>query len=187
MQSWPTGKFAVIYADPPWSYYGDPAKDQACGKHYDCMTDDELARLPVRDLCRDDSVVLVWATCPRLDAAIRLISAWGFHYRGIPFVWVKTSKSGKVISGQGVRPTITKPTCELLLAGSTRKRGRPLPILDESMGQVVLAPRGMHSEKPHVVRERIVGLFGDVPRIELFARHRCDGWHAWGNEIPTCV
>lgn len=181
--NWPTGKFSVIYADPPWSYYGDPTKDQACGKHYACMTDEELAGLPVRDLCCDDSVVLVWATCPRLDSAIRLISAWGLQYRGIPFIWVKTSKDGKIINGQGVRPTITKPTCELLLAGSINKRGRPLPVLNESMGQVVLAPRGRHSEKPHVVRDKIVGIFGDVPRIELFSRHQCDGWHSWGNEV----
>ena len=27
-------------------------------------------------------------------------------------------------------------------------------------------------------------LLGDVPRIELFARQRADGWDAWGNEAP---
>jgi site-specific DNA-methyltransferase (adenine-specific) len=24
---------------------------------------------------------------------------------------------------------------------------------------------------------------GDVPRIELFARQKFDGWDAWGNEV----
>ena len=24
---------------------------------------------------------------------------------------------------------------------------------------------------------------GDLPRIELFAREKCDGWDSWGNEI----
>lgn len=36
---------------------------------------------------------------------------------------------------------------------------------------------------PNVVRDRIVELFGDVPRIELFARQQADGWVAIVNEI----
>ena len=32
------------------------------------------------------------------------------------------------------------------------------------------------------VRERIVELFGDIPRIELFARESMSGWDCWGNE-----
>jgi site-specific DNA-methyltransferase (adenine-specific) len=27
-------------------------------------------------------------------------------------------------------------------------------------------------------------LCGDVPRIELFARQRTQGWDVWGNEVP---
>lgn len=34
-------------------------------------------------------------------------------------------------------------------------------------------------------RQRIVELLGDVPRIELFARQRVDGWDAWGKEVPA--
>ena len=40
-----------------------------------------------------------------------------------------------------------------------------------------------HSEKPNSARERIVKLCGDIPRIELFARQRVDGWDSWGNEV----
>ena len=32
-------------------------------------------------------------------------------------------------------------------------------------------------------RDRIVQLFGDIPRIELFARQEADGWDCWGNEV----
>ena len=176
------GVFDVIYADPPWTYYGDPNKDQACGKHYACMTDTDLAGLPVRELCADRAVVFLWATCPRLDAGIRLLQAWKLHFRGVPFVWVKTRKDGGIIGGQGIRPTLTKPTVELVLAGCTTARGRTLPILDEGMPQVVLAPRGRHSAKPAEVRDRIVRLMGDVPRIELFARESISGWVTLGNE-----
>ena len=41
-----------------------------------------------------------------------------------------------------------------------------------------------HSRKPAEIRDRIVELCGDVPRIELFARQVADGWDRWGNEAP---
>lgn len=28
-----------------------------------------------------------------------------------------------------------------------------------------------------------VELVGDLPRIELFARQKTDGWDVWGNEV----
>lgn len=31
-------------------------------------------------------------------------------------------------------------------------------------------------------RDRIVQLYGNVPRVELFARQNVNGWDAWGNE-----
>jgi N6-adenosine-specific RNA methylase IME4 len=44
------------------------------------------------------------------------------------------------------------------------------------------APPGEHSAKPPEVRERIVKLMGDLPRIELFARERTEGWDVFGND-----
>ena len=40
-----------------------------------------------------------------------------------------------------------------------------------------------HSKKPDEVRKRIVELFGELPRIELFARQKTSGWDVWGNEV----
>lgn len=48
--------------------------------------------------------------------------------------------------------------------------------------KVLLAPRQEHSAKPPEVRERIVQLMGDLPRIELYARERVPGWAAWGDD-----
>jgi N6-adenosine-specific RNA methylase IME4 len=33
------------------------------------------------------------------------------------------------------------------------------------------------------VRDRITQLYGDVPKIELFAREKFDGWDSWGLAI----
>ena len=40
-----------------------------------------------------------------------------------------------------------------------------------------------HSEKPAIFRDIIVAHSGDLPRVELFARHKVDGWDSWGEEI----
>ncbi|MGA1764697.1 MAG: MT-A70 family methyltransferase, partial [Ilumatobacteraceae bacterium] len=79
------GKCDIVYADPPWSYYGDAHKMGAAGKHYALMSDEDLAKLPVKELLRDPQrgAFFVWATCPKLDLAIRTIDAWGLHYRGV--------------------------------------------------------------------------------------------------------
>lgn len=179
------GKYDIVYADPPWSYYGDPNKMAAAGKHYSLMADDDLARLPIKSLLRDPKkgAFFIWATCPRLDLAIHTIEAWGLCYRGVAFNWVKTRRDGGVIGAQGVPPTATKPTSELCLFATTKKKGRPFPLLDSAVPQVILAPRGKHSEKPAITREYIGRLYGPRPCIELFARTQTPGWAVWGNEI----
>lgn len=177
--------YKLLYADPAWKYWGDPDKDQAAGKHYNQMSLEELAKLPVKERFDGHGVLCMWATGPKLDVAIDLIRAWGLHYRGVGYVWVKTAKDGHIIEGQGVRPSFVKPTTEYVLIGSTQAQGRPLPIFDEGQPQVVFAPRGGHSDKPDEVRVRIEELFGDIPRLELFARARYPGWDAWGMEVDA--
>lgn len=182
-------KFDLVLADPPWSYYGSATKNAAAGKHYDLVENEHLYKLKeVHNVCNKNSALFMWATCPRLDRAVDLMKKWGYNYRGVAFVWVKTTKEGKIIEGQGVRPTFVKPTTEFLLVGTTNKTGRPFPIHTESMGQVVLAPRtGKHSEKPSVFHERIEKLCGPgTNKLELFCRGvPREGWYGWGMECDS--
>ena len=177
------GKYDLVYADPPWPMYGDGQKNAAAAKHYDLMTLDAICDLPVRALFRDQGALFLWATCPRLDIAMSAIKAWGLHYRGVAFVWVKCRKDGAIIGAQGVPPTATKPTTELCLLATTCKRGRPLKLQSSKVSQVIVATRGKHSEKPSEARDRIVEVYGDRPRIELFARTKTSGWNVYGNEV----
>ena len=62
-------------------------------------------------------------------------------------------------------------------------KGKTLPRISRRVHQVVLSHVEEHSKKPNEVRKRIVELFGDLPRIELFARQYADGWDCWGNEV----
>lgn len=179
----PPGPYEVVLADPPWSYTGAPDKWGAAAKFYNTLSVDDLAKLPVRDVMASCSVLFLWATCPKLDSAIDLIRRWDLHYRGVAFVWVKTARDGRPIGAQGVRPSITKPLTEMVLAASTVQKGRPLPLASESICQTVFAPRTDHSAKPVAVQDSIEMMYPDFRKIELFARSRREGWDAWGDEI----
>ena len=59
-----------------------------------------------------------------------------------------------------------------------------LKVQSHSVKQVIVAPYTKHSEKPAEVRDRIVQLYGDLPKIELFARRADDPkWDTMGNEL----
>lgn len=179
-------RYDVLLLDPPWSYFGSPDKMGAAGKEYSLMDQGAVCSLPIRQVLKKKAYVFVWATGPRLNFAIEAIKAWGLHYRGVAYVWVKSRKSDNgIISGQGVPPTYTKPTTEFLLCATTTKAGRPVPLKRFNTPQVILAPRGAHSEKPDVFRQSIEETLGtqNLSCLEIFARKRMDGWDAVGNEI----
>ena len=175
--------YDIVYADPPWNYK-ENSQFGGAATHYNLMTDTQLLNFNMRGYMNEKAWLFCWATCPRLDFAVKCIDAWDLHYRGVAFVWVKTNKDGMTIMGPaGVPPASVKPVTELVLVATTVKAGRATPLLDYAMRQVVLHPRGTHSEKPDVIRDNIVTLLGDRPRIELFARKRVDGWDAMGDEL----
>lgn len=62
-------------------------------------------------------------------------------------------------------------------------KGKPLKRQSRKVHQVIMSKIREHSRKPDETRDRIVELFGDLPRIELFARQHADGWDCWGNEV----
>lgn len=65
-------------------------------------------------------------------------------------------------------------------------KGRPKRE-SASVHQVIISHIEEHSKKPNETRERIVKLVGDLPRVELFARQKADGWDSWGNEVACDI
>ncbi|UTC28341.1 modification methylase [Brevundimonas phage vB_BpoS-Gurke] len=180
----PEQAYDVVLADPPWAYYGQQDKMGAAANHYPTMTDEELLAFPMRQLLTDRGVLFVWVTSPRMDFAIDCLRAWGLHYRGIAFVWVKTRTDGSPIGAQGVRPSIIKPLTELVLVASPVAKGRPMKLASEKVVQTVFAPRAEHSRKPDDIHARIEDLYPEASKIELFARRARPGWALWGNQAP---
>ena len=172
-------KYNIIYADHPWAYLWGKGKDGghfAPEKHYQTMEVDEIRKLNVKSIADKNCALFMWATMPTLPDAIRVIKEWGFKYKTCAFCWVKTKKDGNPLSGMG---SYTKSNAELCLLAM---RGH-IKSVDKTIPQIVMQHRLGHSVKPPEVRERIVKLFGDLPRIELFARQSTDGWDVLGNEI----
>ena len=137
----------------------------------------DIKDLPVASICDADCFLFIWVTFPNLKEGISVLEAWGFKYKTLGFSWIKLNpKAGTPFFGIG---HYTKSNCEVCLIGV---RGKP-KVVSNSVSSVVISPRGRHSAKPPEVRNRIVQLCGDVPRIELFARDTVEGWDCWGNEV----
>ena len=171
----PAGKYNVLYIDPPWEYYMGGYKNQS--QHYDTLSMDELKQMPIDDLAADNCILFLWVTFPILDQVFDLIKWWGFEYSTVGFVWVKSNKSGEGnFTGLGYWTRSNAEICLIATKGS-------IECKDHSINQIINAPVGEHSAKPSIVRDKIVQLVGDIPRIELFARTKTDGWDSWGNEV----
>lgn len=181
--NFPNKKYEVIYADPPWSYDDKAlAGNRGASCKYQTQTKEWIEQLPVKDLAADNCALFVWVTMPKLDEVFpALFQKWGFTYKTCAFTWIKQNRGGDgIFMGMG---RWTRANAELCLLGT---KGKPKRI-DAGVHSVVLSPLRAHSQKPDEVRDRIVRLCGDVPRIELFARTRTPGWDVWGNQIDRDI
>jgi len=178
MRCWNQRKYGVIYADPPWSFRNWSAKGTGRNavSHYDCLDFPALARLPVSELAADDCVLFLWATDPLLPRALELIEAWGFEYKTVGFYWVKSnSAKDGFFTGLGYWTRANPEQCLLATRGKPKRRAK-------DVRRLVIDRRREHSRKPDEIPGWIVDLYGDRPRLEMFARTQRPGWDAWGNE-----
>jgi site-specific DNA-methyltransferase (adenine-specific) len=182
-------KYKIIYCDPPWEYKQSGGEKNSRGmakQHYNTMTTEDICNLPVGGGLADiDAVCLMWATFPNIDQALIVMSRWGFVYKTAAFVWVKKNKkSNSNFWGMGA---YTRANAEVCLLGISKKTRAQEIVKSHAVHQIIEAPIEAHSKKPEIVRKKIVELFGDLPRVELFARQKVEGWDAWGNEVESDV
>ena len=175
--NFPDKKYNIIYADPPWSYQDKAlAGNRGAVCKYSVMNIDEIKSLPVKDLADDDCILFMWVTYPKLNECFEVIKSWGFEYKTVAFTWVKKYKNGDNFMGMG---RWTRANAEICMLST---KGKPKRI-SASVRQIIESIPERHSKKPNIIRDKIIELCGDLPRIELFARERINGWDAWGNEI----
>ncbi len=172
------GVYEIIYADPPWSHDGVMTSGSKASNHYSTIPTERLKDLDVISQANKDCLLFMWAISPMLDEAIDLGVAWGFDYKTVGFVWVKS----RTVPGR-----YTMSQCELCLIFK-RKGGKiPQPRGARNIRQLVEHPTTKHSVKPNEVRTRIEEMFPAQRKIELFARQSASGWDSWGNEVDTDI
>lgn len=183
-------KYEIIYADPPWSfssrmgigkinYNAVKRVDDSIGG-YPTLSTPQICEFDVAAIAAENCVLFIWTTSAHLEQCFSVINVWGFKYKTVGFVWVKTKHDGSLAANYG---TWTLPGMELCLLAT---RGKCFAMKrSHKVRQVVLTKhhKEWHSKKPDEVRKRIVELFGDRPRIELFARTEIQGWDCFSNEI----
>lgn len=176
-------KYKIIYADPPWKYkvYSEKGNGRSAERYYPTMNVEDICKLPVNELADDDCILFMWATFPTLKEGLKVIEEWGFNYKTIGFVWIKQNKKKPTLFfGMGFW---TRANAEICIIAT---KGKPKRI-SAKVHQVIISPIEEHSKKPDETRKRIVELMGDLPRIELFARQKTDGWDIWGNELENDI
>ena len=176
-------KYGIIYADPPWHYrvYSVKGAGRSAESHYPTMTIEEIQALPVSELADKDCALFMWITFPLLKESLSVLSAWGFKFKTIAFVWIKQNrKSDSLFWGMGYWTRANAEFCVLATKGKPKRMAK-------NVHQVIVSHIEEHSKKPDEARRRIVRLMGDLPRIELFARQKSAGWDVWGNEVESDI
>jgi len=133
--------------------------------------------LRIGDLAAENCAYFMWVTGPFMLEGIRLLGAHGFKYKNVVFTWIKQNKKSEgLFTGMGHYSRSNPEFVLLGMKGSLERKSK-------SVHSVIMASVMNHSEKPPEVRDRIEALFGDVPRLELFARTECPGWEQTGLEL----
>lgn len=173
-------KFNILYVDPPWAYkvYSRKGQGRSAENHYHTMNIEDIYDLDIASIAAEDSILFLWVTFPCLEQRFETIRRWGFQYKTLGFCWVKRCKkqTEKWFWGLGFWTRANPELCLIATKGHPKR-------FSKGVHCVVDTPVEAHSKKPDIVRERIVELAGNLPRVELFARQSYPGWVCVGNEI----
>lgn len=178
----PSRKYNLIIADPPWEYdtngYMGSTKN-----HYNTMSISEICKLPVEELAAENCALFLWCTAPMMQKAFQVIESWGFTYKTVFFNWIKTCKH-KCKPTQRVTGWYTRNAVEYVLVAT---KGNINQFRDKSLAisSIFEQYSAVHSEKPMYPMQMIVKMYGNLPRVELFARKKTYGWDCWGDQIST--
>jgi N6-adenosine-specific RNA methylase IME4 len=177
-------KYNIIYADPPWSFNnkktGGSFKSGAL-YHYNTMSTEEMCKLKINEIAAEDSVLFMRWVGSQPKEAILLAESWGFKIKTMTgFNWVKTTRTKKLFFGMGFWTRAGSECCLIATKGKPKR-------VDASIRSVILSDIDKHSKKPNIFRQEIIKLCGDLPRIELFARERSEGFDVFGNEVDDSI
>lgn len=195
-------QYQLILADPPWNFktYSKAGEGRNASQHYVTQDLNWIKSLPIRKLLDPRrGAVVMWTTDTHLEQAFEVFKAWNIQYKTVALYWAKLNKSAKkdkinvdkdFFMGMGYygranpEPALLGVTEEfemdISLLGTTAKAPERQ---NAGVRKLIVDNLREHSRKPDATHERLEKLFGNIPRLELFAREQRDGWDCWGNEV----
>ena len=162
-------KFDIMQADPPWRYDFAETSNRKIENQYTTMDHNDIANMKVP--AKDNCVLFMWATAPKLIEALDVMKAWGFTYK-THAVWDKQ----KIGMGYWFRGQH-----ELLMVGVKGKFSPPDSTI--RISSVIKEERSQHSKKPDLIADYIDLAYYNKSKIELFCREPRSGWYSFGNQI----
>lgn len=183
-------KYNIIYTDFPWLYNkrNNPKTKFGLGMHrYPGMTKQEILDLDISSIVADNCALFMWVTSPAIrkdyipiQIAFEYAQKYGFRYVNKAFTWIKVDKNNKPRFLPGHYTGSNSEDCLLFIKGK-------MDVKHHGINQVVISQLEEHSKKPDEIRNRIVKLFGDLPRVEMFARQQVLGWDSFGLEVENSI
>lgn len=171
-------KYQIIYADPPWEVKAGPpwsSSGKSQNLDYPTMKLEDIMSLPIKNISDDNSHLYLWTINKYLEQSYGVARQWGFK-PSCMITWCKKPH------GLGLGGAFVQTTEHLLFC----RRGK-LKTNKRVDTTWIEHKRLRHSEKPQIFRDLILQASGDLPRIELFARQKKEGWDVWGNEVECDI
>lgn len=185
-----SGGYSVLLIDPPWSYTvwnKSTGSGRSAEKHYHTSPSDVIAQWDIPALMAKNSILAMWVTSPMLEEAFALARCWGMKYNTVALAWAKTNPraigrfsevtdAANWFFGLGHS---TRSNVELVLSF---KRGKGVKVQRHDVPQLIVAPRGRHSQKPDEANRRLELLYPG-PYCEVFARREYPNWTCYGDAL----
>jgi len=175
------GKYSCIVLDPPWEN-----KSVKRSKRYSTLTFEQIASLPMDELCQDGCLIIIWVT--NKQKILKWVKESLFKQWGITFItewhWVKlTALAEPVFPWESMH----KKPYETLIIGFFQNCPKLTDCSDLCDLVICSMPSTIHSHKPSlskVIISRVKQYYNEPFRcLELFARNLTPGWTSWGNEV----
>ena len=106
------------------------------------MCIEDIKALPVGELAAKDCALFLWITFPCLCEALEVLTAWGFSYKTVAFVWVKQNRrNDDLFTGMGYWTRANAEICILATKGHPKR-------VDAGVRQVILSHIEEHAKAP---------------------------------------
>ena len=171
--------FRTVVVDPPWPMRRFNGWGSARELPYRPMSLDGIRALPIPGVVGKEGYLFLWTPDAFLDAAVSIISAWGFTRRQT-VVWTKDGVPRMGLGGMFATSVEFCLVAQKIRPGTNAHGSRTMGV--RAPASHFAWPLREHSEKPaefYILLETL----SPGPYLDVFARVRRPGWVAVGDAI----